>query len=163
LPELKNQYLNPFPDSDPSHDSENRPPLNSNQILRDQPHAAHAILGILKTIAEKKAWPLPTEKQELVIVGGDWPFSCWLYHLKKYNAVILEQGSQFGGNSKGEKMGDTTHSIGAAYIGTTDKGDPVYTFLKKLGIYNNSRRKEEDFDFLFTDTPIDEKNKNCFS
>ena len=108
------------------------------QYSGDQPHAAHAILWNLKTIAEQKAWPKPTETQDLVVIGGGVSGLLSAYFLKKHKPVILEQAVQFGGNSKGEQFGDTTYSIGAAYIAPPGAGSRIELFLKKIGAFQEA-------------------------
>lgn len=101
-------------------------------------------------IAKKGGIPAPTEKRNVVIVGGGMSGLIAGWYTKEKNPLILEQDPHFGGNSKGEMMKDAAYSIGAAYITIPDEGSDVEKFLKDIGLLDELKlEKSEDTEFNF--------------
>ncbi|MDZ4678119.1 MAG: FAD-dependent oxidoreductase [Oligoflexia bacterium] len=101
----------------------------------DDPHRAHPILwdktGFLKKINGR---PSSSENTSVIIVGGGISGLASAYYLRDQKPILLEQASQFGGNSKGEKWEDISYSIGAAYITRPSVDSPAALLLKDLNL-----------------------------
>ncbi len=95
-------------------------------------------------IAKKGGVPAITETVPLVIVGGGVAGLTAAYQLRDLKPVLLEGAPQFGGNSKGEKIGESVFSTGAAYLVKPDEGSDVQTFLHELGLSSSLREESGD-------------------
>ncbi len=114
----------------------------------DDPTVPHSALwGKTDFIKSKGGLPAPTEKAELVIVGGGMSglFSGWL--LNEHRPIVLEQASRFGGNSRGESWQGVDYSIGAAYFTKHDEFSEIYGLFQELGLYEISREKDDEDPF----------------
>lgn len=86
-------------------------------------------------IAQKGGIPKPSEFVDTVIVGGGISGLLAAHFLKHRKPVVLEQGANFGGNSRGEYFqGQSPFSIGAAYITKPDEGSVAQQLLVNLGL-----------------------------
>lgn len=83
--------------------------------------------------------PAPSEAQNVVVVGGGLSGMIAAYHLKKLKPLILEQASQFGGNSKGETLGTNFYSLGPAYISIPANNSPSHRMLNEIGVLKYGR------------------------
>lgn len=102
----------------------------------------HDILWNLDGYLKKKGGiPLPTEKRKVVVVGGGMAGLIAAHELRELNPVVLEQDKNFGGNSKGETYGNSTFSIGAAYITIPDEGSDIELFLKGIGLMEEMKHE----------------------
>lgn len=61
------------------------------------------------------------------------------YHLKKLKPLILEQASQFGGNSKGEAINSSCYSLGPAYISIPEANSASHRMLNDIGVLKCAR------------------------
>ncbi len=95
-------------------------------------------------ISSKGGIPAASESVPLVVIGGGVAGLSTAYFLRDLNPIVLEGAPQFGGNSKGERIGDSTYSIGAAYLVKPDQGSDVESFLNELSL--GSALKEEHGD-----------------
>ncbi len=95
-------------------------------------------------IASKGGLPQTSETVPLVVIGGGVSGLSSAYFLRDLKPVVLEAAPQFGGNSKGEKFGNTAYSIGAAYLVKPDEGSDVETFLNELGLGSHLREEHGD-------------------
>lgn len=83
--------------------------------------------------------PAPSEAQNVVVVGGGLSGLIAGYHLKKLKPLILEQASQFGGNSKGESLNSSYYSLGPAYISIPENNSPSHRMLNDIGVLKYAR------------------------
>lgn len=114
----------------------------------DRPH--DILWNLDGYIAKKGGIPAPTEKRNVVIVGGGMSGLIAGWYTKEKNPLILEQDPHFGGNSKGEMMKDAAYSIGAAYITIPDEGSDVENFLKDIGILDELKlEKSEETEYNY--------------
>lgn len=97
--------------------------------------------GYLKT---KGGIPQPSEKLNLVVIGGGMSGLISAYKLRHLNPVILEQDNFFGGNSKGENYGDSLFSIGAAYITIPDENSGIEKMLKELSLFDEFKKENAE-------------------
>jgi hypothetical protein len=111
----------------------------------DDPKVPHSVLWAKEEFLRSKGGlPQPTERAELVIVGGGMSglFSAWL--LNEHKPILLEQASRFGGNSRGESWRGVDYSIGAAYFTKHDEFSEIYGLFQELGLYEISREKDTE-------------------
>lgn len=122
----------------------------------DNINRPHDILWNLDGHIKKKGGiPLPSEKRDVVIVGGGMSGLIAGHYLKNKNPLILEQDIHFGGNSKGEMMKDAAYSIGAAYITIPDDNSDVEQFLKDTDLLEELKlEKSEETQYNFKDQLI---------
>jgi len=94
---------------------------------------AHAFLWQkAQTLAARGGIPSPSETA--VVVGGGVSGLSSAYLLRDKNPIVLEQASQFGGNSRGEVWGNSRFSIGAAYLSPPDEDGDIMNLFRELGI-----------------------------
>jgi len=110
--------------------------LGLKDFLGDDYQRAHDFLRFEKG---KNFSVSKTEKSDFVIVGGGMAGLCAAYFLKDHQPIVLEQASQFGGNSKGEEWQGMPYSLGAAYITCPEEGSEVESFLKELNVFSSGR------------------------
>jgi protoporphyrinogen oxidase len=102
-------------------------------------------------LAEKGGIPAPTREVSTVIVGGGMSGLCAAFGLRDRKPMVLEQAPRFGGNSKGERWGDLTYSIGAAYLNPPAEGSPPAKLLEELGLTKLVRRDHEQYQTALLD------------
>jgi protoporphyrinogen oxidase len=90
-------------------------------------------------IASKGGIPANPERIPYVVIGGGVAGLSSAYFMRDLRPVLLEQAPQFGGNSRGEQIGGTAYSIGAAYLVKPTRGSDVETLLKDLGLLNHAK------------------------
>lgn len=91
-------------------------------------------------LAKRGGIPSPSEYFDTVVVGGGISGLLTGHFLKHRQPVLLEQGVNFGGNSRGEYLPDQTFfSIGAAYITKPDEGSLTHQVLANLGLLSRAR------------------------
>ena len=83
--------------------------------------------------------PAASESHNVVIVGGGLSGLIAGYHLKKMKPLILEQASQFGGNSKGEIFNSSYYSLGPAYISIPEANSASHRMLNDIGVLKYAR------------------------
>lgn len=76
--------------------------------------------------------PAPTEKAEIVVVGGGLGGLCSAYLLRHRDLVLLEHNSRFGGAAQAESWDGLAYSIGGAYCIAPD--EPLTSLYKELGL-----------------------------
>lgn len=102
---------------------------------------AHAFLWQKSKMLEQRGGvPAPSEHTDLVVVGGGVSGLSSAYLLREYKPVILEQASQFGGNSRGEVWGNSRYSIGAAYLSLPEDDGDIMNLFRELGIDGELRK-----------------------
>jgi hypothetical protein len=95
-------------------------------------------------LASKGGIPPVSESVNVAVIGGGISGLTSAYLLRDLNPLVLEQAHCFGGNSKGERMGDSAYSIGAAYITTPEPGSEIHEYLSSLGILSAGRRESSE-------------------
>lgn len=88
--------------------------------------------------------PAPSERAEVVVIGGGMSGLLSAYALRKHRPIVLESAPNFGGNSRGERWGGTDYSIGAAYITVPDEGSSAETLLRELGLFERGRHDDSE-------------------
>ena len=127
--------------------------LNFNGDNIDRPH--DILWNLDGHIAKKGGIPAPSEKRDVVIVGGGMSGLIAGYYTREKNPLILEQDPHFGGNSNGEMMKDAAYSIGAAYITIPDPDSDIENFLKETKIWDELKLEaSEDTEYNFRDQLI---------
>jgi 2-polyprenyl-6-methoxyphenol hydroxylase-like FAD-dependent oxidoreductase len=88
---------------------------------------------------------LPTTRQQtnVAIVGGGMSGLLSAYLLRDLSPMVLEQAPRLGGNSKGERFGDTSFSMGAAYFSVPEKGSEMEKLLRELSLTPRIESDEE--------------------
>lgn len=109
--------------------------FNGDEI--DRPH--EIIWDRDNYIKAKGGIPAPSERARVVVVGGGVAGLASAYWLRDLEPVLLEQASRFGGNSKGERVGDSEYSIGAAYISQPDEDSLTANLLREIGLWSSVR------------------------
>jgi hypothetical protein len=91
-------------------------------------------------LLNKGGIPAVSEFVDTVVVGGGCSGLLAAHFLKGRNPVVLEQGTNFGGNSRGEYFqGQSPYSIGAAYVTKPDSSSLSYQVLDQLGLLPQMR------------------------
>jgi hypothetical protein len=80
-----------------------------------------------------------TQQTSVVVIGGGVSGLLSTYFLRDHSPVLLEQAARFGGNSKGEKFGNTAFSIGAVYMDQPHPGGDIEKLFRELGIEKSYR------------------------
>ncbi len=93
-------------------------------------------------LAAKGGAPEPSERANVVVVGGGISGLCAAYLMRDLRPILLEQGEQLGGNSRGEQWGELRYSIGAAYISPPEPGGEIDRLFRDLGIAGDLRRSD---------------------
>lgn len=112
----------------------------SPQFNGDDVSRPHDILWNLENyIRGKGGRPTTAEQSSVAVIGGGMSGLLTAHFLRDLNPVLIEQAPAFGGNSKGERYGQTALSIGAAYIAKPDAGGEIEKLLGDLGLANRAR------------------------
>lgn len=118
----------------------------------DQPTNAHQILWDKDAfITSKGGLPEVSEKAKVVVIGGGMSGMIAAYELRKYNPIVLEQASRFGGNSKGESWQGLHYSIGSAYLSQPAEGGKLDKLFKEVGAYDVITPKSDAYAVLLND------------
>ncbi|MGE0633867.1 MAG: FAD-dependent oxidoreductase [Pseudobdellovibrionaceae bacterium] len=135
--------LNPSQDSSPFEII--RGNFDSPNFSGDNPGNAHKKFWDIEAyIASKGGRPTQAREENLVIIGGGMAGLLSAYYTKDLKPLVLDQADRFGGNSKGEKFGNNTYSIGAAYIGFPAAGGDVDALLTDIGIRDQLKTDESE-------------------
>ncbi|MEY4617557.1 MAG: hypothetical protein RJB66_2517 [Pseudomonadota bacterium] len=120
--------------------------LSSMDFNGDDIERTHEALWNREGYLQKRGGiPSVSETVETVIVGGGLSGLMAGYLLRDQQPLILEQASNFGGNSRGEQFsGQGPFSIGAAYITKPEKGSALEDLLTDIGILNYARAERAD-------------------
>jgi hypothetical protein len=102
-------------------------------------------------VAGKGGIPSVKEKVPFLVIGGGVSGLTSAYMLRNKQPVLLEQGQQFGGNSRGEVIGNTAYAIGAAYLVKPSQGSGVHTLLDQLGLLGQARIEKSEASTVFKD------------
>lgn len=124
------------------------PEFATQEFTGDTPTRFHQILWNKSGyLADKKIPSSPDEIVDVVVLGGGVSGLMSAYELREFKPVILEGQSQFGGNSRGEVLGSTHYSIGAAFLSPPEEGSSLRRILSQLGLLEKGRieRGEESF------------------
>jgi hypothetical protein len=78
--------------------------------------------------------PAPSERRDVVIVGGGIAGMTAAYYLTGQSVLLLDGHLRFGGNSKLESYAGTGMAMGAAYVVTPEAGSSIDVFFQDLGI-----------------------------
>jgi hypothetical protein len=109
----------------------------------DMTRSHNALWNLAAYIENKGGRPAVSETREVVIVGGGIAGLSSAYFLQGKKPLLLEVDPQFGGNSRGEILGDTAFSIGAAYITKPEPGGSVHRMLHATGVLRLGRLENE--------------------
>ena len=102
----------------------------------------HDILWNIDGYLEKKGGiPKAKEHRPLIVVGGGAAGLCSAYLNRSLSPLVLEQAPTFGGNTQGEKLGNSFYSIGAAYFTKPSPESRLGQLLTELGL-NQFYREE---------------------
>lgn len=104
------------------------------EFTGDEPDPNHERLWNVDGYIQKAGGiPAPSETQNLVIIGGGLSGLISGYYMQSLKPLILEQASQFGGNSKGEAIGTSIYSLGPAYISIPEANSASAKMLNQIG------------------------------
>lgn len=96
-------------------------------------------------IARKGGRPPVSEEVNVLIAGGGLSGLLTAYYLKALKPVVLEQCSQFGGNSKGEVYKGTRYNMGAAYFCVPEPGGEIDQLLTDLNLRSELKHEKETY------------------
>ncbi|MBX3040854.1 MAG: FAD-dependent oxidoreductase [Bdellovibrionaceae bacterium] len=119
-------------------------PFSSTNFNGDEYTRPHNILwDIAGYVQSKGGKPAVSEKRDVVIVGGGISGLSSAYFLQGKRPLLLEQGTQFGGNSKGEIFEGAPFSIGAAYLTVPEQGSSLHRMLHTVGALPAGRHEKD--------------------
>jgi hypothetical protein len=78
--------------------------------------------------------PQPTERADVVVIGGGLSGLASAYLLRRHRPILLELHGRFGGYSQGESWDGLSCSLGGAYFITPDPGSFLNRFYRELGL-----------------------------
>lgn len=111
----------------------------------DNPEKYHeALWNKEKFLHQHGGIPTPSEKTEIVVVGGGMSGLFSTYLLRDKKPILLDKANRFGGNSRAESWRGIDYSIGAAYLSAQDDGTPIKNLFTELGIHNLTRKQAVD-------------------
>jgi hypothetical protein len=113
----------------------------------DRPH--EILWNKASYIESKGGIPKTRENIPLVVIGGGVSGLSSAYFLRNQRPVILEQAMQFGGNTRGEQIGNTAYAIGSAYLVKPSEGSDVERLLKELNLFNKARAETSETSTVF--------------
>ena len=114
--------------------------LNSREFNGDDAIRGHEVFWDLAGYIKRKGGlPPPSEEADVVVIGGGAAGLSAAYALRDLKPIIIEQDKFFGGNSKGEKIGDSIYPIGAVYTGSPDSSGNMMWLLNELGLTQYAR------------------------
>lgn len=107
-----------------------------------RPHAALVNRDALLAKLPGGKPPEPSEKADVVVVGGGLAglSSAWL--LRDRKPILLEQAPRLGGNSKGERWRESVYALGGAYFIQPDEGDELEALYREIGAMEGTRKLE---------------------
>ncbi len=126
--------------------------FSSSTFNGDEYRRPHDILWHLDTyVASKGGWPTEvSETRDVVIIGGGLSGLMTAHYLRGRDWTLLEQATQFGGNSKSEVFNGARFSLGPAYITVPEAGSLEESFLTEMGLSSGARHeKPEETRILF--------------
>ncbi|MCL4222694.1 MAG: NAD(P)-binding protein [Phycisphaerales bacterium] len=80
--------------------------------------------------------PEPDEFVPVAIVGGGISGLASAHLLRRYNPVVFELHSIFGGNAQGGVINGAEYPLGSAYVITPDPGSALDHFYRELGLHH---------------------------
>jgi hypothetical protein len=120
--------------------------FSSSAFNGDEYRRPHDILWHLDTyVASKGGWPTEvSETRDVVIIGGGLSGLMTAHYLRGRDWTLLEQATQFGGNSKSEEFNGARFSLGPAYITIPESGSLEEFLLSDIGLLNQARHEKPD-------------------
>ncbi len=119
--------------------------FESREFTGDDVSRPHNILWDLEGyIRQKGGRPTSRRRTGPVVVGGGMAGLLSAYFLRDRAPVLLEQAPRFGGNSRGECFGNSSFSIGAAYITVPEENGAIARTLRELGLLDQFRHEAEE-------------------
>jgi NAD(P)-binding Rossmann-like domain len=116
-----------------------------------EPAKAHEVLWDVDKYIEKiGGLPAPSEKTDVVVIGGGISGLLATYFLRNHKPILLERAPRFGGNSQAESWRGVDYPLGASYISPPEKGSAIDRFLKEIKVADKVRIYKND-DPIFID------------
>lgn len=127
------------------------------EFTGDEPDPNHERLWNVDGYIQKCGGiPTPTEQQNVVIIGGGLSGLISAYYLQSLKPLVLEQASQFGGNSKGEILGSSVYSMGPAYISIPESNSHSAKMLNQIGVLKHGQIESATHKSIFFQKKVTE-------